>query len=378
MPGNARVAYWKDKCSIPKILENTQDMRSMTGLKRAWGRRASKDTGLQDGAILKQYYYLCQNASQVSVKTFPSCSTDDVNIIIPKLLDEGYTLPGPSHHDCATACCCVESTSFWQRTSIKVCGNFFHRQEEKLDTFKRTVFDELLGKLLLKGAEAHQVVHDLCLKCLSITESVDVALLELAAVKVLSEAEAVCKCLVALASKTLLQEHGHWPLGDDNGASENILESKATLQAASKLFLEAQTVFPTDATLQEMGEKVGSCMATCDEKQLVTNYKAYCTSLLNANGTGIDGMKAGLNDESRTLNSVIVTKLLDFIKAQWSVGTHARLPLIVSQLQESLNVMLPLMSDGKDKAELFLVGAALLDSHAELVDKEAELGHELW
>eukprot|EP00971_Amphidinium_carterae_P323336 6425933-Amphidinium_carterae.3 len=194
------VDKWKSKISLQALLEGTQDLRSKTGLERDVEKKmANEDT-------------------QVSVKKFAKASTANIEKVCQALEKERIALP-PKWKYCVlmrhinaliseqkyTEAVCVlnpwSTEAFnWRRPSL---SGLSEDGPERYNTYKSAVFDDILCKMVIKGADKAMLVMSLVEQLLQIANTVDFCMLAAAPATLLSESFTAWRCLKALLAKDL-------------------------------------------------------------------------------------------------------------------------------------------------------------------------------
>ena len=198
-----------------KILDGQQDLRSLTGLQRAVGRRLAKEETQVEGLMLNQFLKIVQQAKLVSPGHFPSCSTEDLHKICASLGSEKIAFPPKfmlnilmrhvntlvSEHRFQEL---VPINSPWHsgafRWQLPILGALAGDEAKKMGIYRKVLFEGVLCKQILRGEEAGGVLQTLCGQLLDIGNEVDRIMLDAAAAATLSESEAAWHCLTALLS----------------------------------------------------------------------------------------------------------------------------------------------------------------------------------
>eukprot|EP00971_Amphidinium_carterae_P335363 6471198-Amphidinium_carterae.1 len=212
--------HWKNKIDVAGILEGTQDLRSTTGLWRAVNRRIGPNAkaGREvEGAMLNSFYNLVQACRRAHPTVFSALSTQDLEKLCVSLESDGHEF-GPVFKKNVlmrkvSALCQVrdyqkllailnpwESAPFSWR---EPCLSGLVAEGAPTDAivlFKKVMFDEVLCKLILAGAEKVSEVVSISECCLAMTALVDTVMLDAISAQNLAECDTTWKCLLALGT----------------------------------------------------------------------------------------------------------------------------------------------------------------------------------
>eukprot|EP00971_Amphidinium_carterae_P352134 6492445-Amphidinium_carterae.5 len=217
MQGEDPLQYWKNHINIGQVLDGKQDLRSVTGLKRAVTRRMASKT--VEGTLLNNFLKLVQACVQLGPNLLATVCDAELFKTIEQLEQEDIALTRGfqerlllrrvaqlvAEHKFAEVIDCLNPWARlafdWKRPTL--AGIHDEQGSSKLNTFKSVLFNEVFCKLILEGQPKGDTVKALSQQCLSIVDSVDLVAMDSAAAKTLSECETVWKALWALLTPTL-------------------------------------------------------------------------------------------------------------------------------------------------------------------------------
>ena len=203
---------------LERIVEGTCDGRSIQGLKRAAVRLAANPKKKPEGHILGNYVKLIGIGELLNPKNFQAVGDEDLRDVIKVMQSENLVWPEATKHQLLmrqAVTCLVERRipellQILDPWSTKEAWDPFHPRLQALEdrgqalaTWRRILWQELLGDLLGGGERRMGQVQELCKLALKRMEMIDFVELDMNAATYVDEGMTVCRALLALSVSDL-------------------------------------------------------------------------------------------------------------------------------------------------------------------------------
>ena len=222
MTGDDTLGFWKLKVPLERVVEGQCDGRSIQGLKRAAQRLAANSKKKAESHILGNYVKVIQVGQMLAPSNFNSVGDDELKMVIQVMGMEGLQWPESTKFQLImrrAAACLAERRieEVWQVVDpwgeqkpwnpSMPCLQALDDRSKALSTWRRILFSELLGDLLVGGEDRSPQVVALSKLSLSKLEMIDFMDLDATAASYLDESITVFRALIALAEPSLDMKH---------------------------------------------------------------------------------------------------------------------------------------------------------------------------
>eukprot|EP00971_Amphidinium_carterae_P351200 6491970-Amphidinium_carterae.1 len=183
--GLSALSHWKQKIDLNRVMENAIDKRSINGLRQAELR--CKDQETKD--LLHNFVRLVEACQQLNPEKFPQTTDGELKRVLDVLEDNDVAIPPSVRHSLilrrttrlmaekkyAELVDCVNpfKVEAFSTKEPSIAGLEAADGDRRIGTFKRIVFNEVLSKMLRKGAEEEEAVKAFCMICIKAFEKTD-------------------------------------------------------------------------------------------------------------------------------------------------------------------------------------------------------------